>query len=158
MVPPLGSLAKRKHSVIRLLAPGSALIACTDSQGEPKKKTNVRNIENKEHNGTGREEHGQEQLRRGDLSNSHTTAEAAIKELERSGFDMKKLSIVGLDYHTDEHVVGYCNIGDRMCVAINVRGPHGWAPSPAGARVEGLKRRMNGAAPHERSEAGEEST
>lgn len=49
---------------------------------------------------------------------SHTTAEAAIKELERSGFDMKKLSIVGLDYHTDEHVVGYCNIGDRM-----------WSPS-----------------------------
>ena len=27
---------------------------------------------------------------------------------------MKKLSIVGRDYHTDEHVVGYYNAGDRM--------------------------------------------
>ena len=27
---------------------------------------------------------------------------------------MKKLSIVGRDYHTDEHVVGYYNVGDRM--------------------------------------------
>ena len=45
---------------------------------------------------------------------SHTTAEAAIKELQQSGFDMKKLSIVGRDYHTDELVVGYYNTGDRM--------------------------------------------
>jgi len=44
----------------------------------------------------------------------HTAAEAAIKELQQSGFDMKKLSIIGRDYHTDEHVVGYYNIGDRM--------------------------------------------
>jgi hypothetical protein len=27
---------------------------------------------------------------------------------------MKKLSIVGRDYHTDENVVGYYNAGDRM--------------------------------------------
>ena len=27
---------------------------------------------------------------------------------------MKKLSIVGKDYHTEEHVVGYYNAGDRM--------------------------------------------
>jgi hypothetical protein len=26
---------------------------------------------------------------------------------------MKKLSIVGKDYHTEEHVVGYYNAGDR---------------------------------------------
>src|SRR6202161_3345866 len=45
---------------------------------------------------------------------SHTAAEAAIRELQQSGFDMKKLSIVGRDYHTDEHVVGYYNSGDRM--------------------------------------------
>jgi len=45
---------------------------------------------------------------------SHTAAEAAIKELQQSGFDMKKLSIVGRDEHTDEHVVGYYNAGDRM--------------------------------------------
>jgi hypothetical protein len=45
---------------------------------------------------------------------SHVEAEAAVKELQRSGFDMKKLSIVGRDYHTDENVVGYYNAGDRM--------------------------------------------
>jgi uncharacterized membrane protein len=45
---------------------------------------------------------------------SHPEAEAAVKELQHSGFDMKKLSIVGRDYHTDEHVVGYYNTGDRM--------------------------------------------
>ena len=45
---------------------------------------------------------------------SHASAESAIKELVRSGFDMTKLSIVGRDYHTDEHVVGYYNTGERM--------------------------------------------
>jgi len=45
---------------------------------------------------------------------THELAEAAVKELEKSGFNMKKLSIVGRDYHTEEHVVGYYNTGDRM--------------------------------------------
>jgi len=45
---------------------------------------------------------------------SHTEAEAAVKELQHAGFDMQKLSIIGRDYHTDEHVVGYYNTGDRM--------------------------------------------
>lgn len=45
---------------------------------------------------------------------SHVEAETAVKELEQSGFDMKKLSIVGRDYHTDEQVTGYYNAGDRM--------------------------------------------
>jgi uncharacterized membrane protein len=48
------------------------------------------------------------------IYNSHTEAEAAVKELQRSSFDMKKLSIVGRDQHTDEHVIGYYNAGDRM--------------------------------------------
>ena len=48
------------------------------------------------------------------IYNSHTEAESGIKELQRAGFDMKKLSIVGRDYHTEEHVVGYYNTGDRM--------------------------------------------
>ncbi|NDU92314.1 MAG: DUF1269 domain-containing protein [Ferrovum sp.] len=48
--------------------------------------------------------------------NSHVEAEASIKELQKSGFDMRKLSIVGKDYHTEEHVVGYYNMGDRMKV------------------------------------------
>ena len=47
---------------------------------------------------------------------SHTAAEVAVKDLQLSGFDMKRLSIVGRDYHTDEHVVGYYNAGDRMKV------------------------------------------
>ena len=45
---------------------------------------------------------------------SHAEAEAAVKELQTSGFDMKQLSIVGRDYHTDEQVIGYYNAGDRM--------------------------------------------
>src|SRR5579863_7221983 len=45
---------------------------------------------------------------------NHSAAEGAVKELQKSGFDIKKLSVVGKDYHTDEHVVGYYNIGDRM--------------------------------------------
>ena len=46
--------------------------------------------------------------------NTHVEAEAAVEELHKSGFDMKKLSIVGRDYHTEEHVVGFYNAGDRM--------------------------------------------
>ena len=45
---------------------------------------------------------------------THPKAEEAVRELQKSGFDMTKLSIVGKDYHTDEHVVGYYNAGDRM--------------------------------------------
>jgi len=46
--------------------------------------------------------------------NDHATIEEAVRQLQRAGFDMKKLSIVGKDYHTDEDVVGYYNTGDRM--------------------------------------------
>ena len=46
--------------------------------------------------------------------NTHSQAEAAIKELQEAGVDMKSLSIAGKDTHTDEHVVGYYNVGDRM--------------------------------------------
>ena len=45
---------------------------------------------------------------------SHSAAEDAVKALQRAGFDMKKLSVVGKDYHTDEQIVGYYNAGDRM--------------------------------------------
>jgi hypothetical protein len=48
------------------------------------------------------------------ILNTHIEAENAVKELQRSGFDLKKLSIVGKDYHTEENVVGYYNTGDRM--------------------------------------------
>jgi len=43
----------------------------------------------------------------------HTQAEAAVKALQRAGFEMKKISIIGRDYHTEEHVVGFLNAGDR---------------------------------------------
>lgn len=46
--------------------------------------------------------------------NTHEQAEAAIKELQEAGVDMKSLSIAAKDTHTDEHVVGYYNAGDRM--------------------------------------------
>jgi len=45
---------------------------------------------------------------------SHIEAETAVKELQHAGFNMKQLSIVGRDYHTDEQVTGYYNAGDRM--------------------------------------------
>jgi len=48
------------------------------------------------------------------IYNTHIEAEAAIKELQKSGIDMKKLSILGKDYHAEENVVGYYNAGDRM--------------------------------------------
>ena len=44
----------------------------------------------------------------------HSGAENAVKELKDSRFDVKKLSIVGSDYHSNEDVVGFYNIGDRM--------------------------------------------
>jgi len=37
-----------------------------------------------------------------------------VKNLQKSGIDMKKLSIVGKDYHSEEDVTGYYNTGDRM--------------------------------------------
>jgi uncharacterized membrane protein len=45
---------------------------------------------------------------------THKQAEQAVKELQEAGVDMKSLSIVGRDTHTDEHVVGYYTAGDRM--------------------------------------------
>jgi len=46
------------------------------------------------------------------LYDTHEEAERAVRELQRSGFDMKKLSIVGRDYQTEEDVVGYYTAGD----------------------------------------------
>jgi uncharacterized membrane protein len=48
------------------------------------------------------------------IYNAHDEAEAAVKELQQEGFDMRKLSVVGKDYHTEEQVVGYYNAGDRL--------------------------------------------
>jgi hypothetical protein len=48
------------------------------------------------------------------LFSNHQDAESAVKELQKSGYDMKKLSVVGKDYHSEENVIGYYNTGDRM--------------------------------------------
>ena len=48
------------------------------------------------------------------IYDTHAEAETAIRDLQKSGFDMTKLSIVGKDYHTDEDVTGYYTTGDRM--------------------------------------------
>ena len=45
---------------------------------------------------------------------SHAGAEQAITDLQRAGFDMKRLSIVGKDFRTEEHAVGFYTAGDRM--------------------------------------------
>ena len=45
---------------------------------------------------------------------SHSEAEAALQELQRSGFDMKEISVAACDYHNDEQAVGYYNAGHRM--------------------------------------------
>lgn len=44
---------------------------------------------------------------------THVQAESAVILLQRAGFDMKNISILGKDYETEEHVVGYFNAGDR---------------------------------------------
>jgi hypothetical protein len=46
--------------------------------------------------------------------NSHTEAERAVAKLGAASFDIKKVSIIGKDYHTEESVVGYYSTGDRM--------------------------------------------
>src|SRR5450432_1997562 len=46
--------------------------------------------------------------------NTHVEAEAAIRLLSKSGFDMKKLSLVGKGYHSEEHPVGFYTVGDRI--------------------------------------------
>ena len=45
---------------------------------------------------------------------SHTEAEEAVVSLQKAGFDMTKLSILGKGYQAEEHVVGYYNTGDRV--------------------------------------------
>jgi uncharacterized membrane protein len=48
------------------------------------------------------------------IYDTHEQAEQAVKELQKSGFDMKKLSIVAKNPHAEEHVVGFYNAGDRI--------------------------------------------
>ncbi len=44
----------------------------------------------------------------------HESAEAAVKRLAEGNFDMKKISVVGKGYHSEEKVVGFYNAGQRI--------------------------------------------
>jgi hypothetical protein len=44
----------------------------------------------------------------------HSGAENAVNQLKKSGFNIKKLAIVGQGYHTEDQVIGYYTTGDRM--------------------------------------------
>lgn len=48
------------------------------------------------------------------IFNDHATADAAVRTLASSGFDIKNLSVVGKGYHTEEKVAGFYNVGDRV--------------------------------------------
>jgi hypothetical protein len=45
---------------------------------------------------------------------SHMDVSNAIRELQRSGCDLSRISVVGKDAHTDGRTVGYYNIGHRL--------------------------------------------
>ena len=45
---------------------------------------------------------------------THATAEAAIRQLSAAGFPIERLSIVGKGYQTEEQVVGFYNLGERV--------------------------------------------
>ena len=47
---------------------------------------------------------------------NHLAAEDAVKALAKTGIEMKSISIIGKNYHTEETPVGYFNAGDRAKV------------------------------------------
>jgi len=49
-----------------------------------------------------------------EVFDTHEQAEKAVKALQMAGIDMKSLSIAAKGSHSEEHVVGYYNAGDRM--------------------------------------------
>lgn len=44
----------------------------------------------------------------------HWRAEETVRDLERSGFDMRMLSILGKAYRLEDHPAGFYTTGDRM--------------------------------------------
>jgi uncharacterized membrane protein len=48
------------------------------------------------------------------IYSTHPAAEVAIKALRDEHIEMKNLSIIGKDYETQEHAMGFYNAGDRM--------------------------------------------
>ncbi|MFZ6773883.1 DUF1269 domain-containing protein [Undibacterium sp. SXout7W] len=48
------------------------------------------------------------------IYNTHQEAEEAIRSLGKSGFDVKKLSLIGKGYHSEEQPIGFYTIGDKI--------------------------------------------
>jgi hypothetical protein len=44
----------------------------------------------------------------------HCGAENAIRELKKTGFDIKRFSIVGRDFQSEDNVIGFYTTGDRL--------------------------------------------
>ena len=44
----------------------------------------------------------------------HREAEASVRKLSDAGLNMRHFSIVGKGYHTEEKVIGFYNMGDRI--------------------------------------------
>ena len=44
----------------------------------------------------------------------HREAEAAVRKLNAAGLNMQHFSIVGKGYHTEDKVIGFYNVGDRI--------------------------------------------
>jgi len=44
----------------------------------------------------------------------HAQADAAVKALAASGFGLRRLSIIGKGYHSDQTATGFYNSGDRI--------------------------------------------
>ena len=44
----------------------------------------------------------------------HKSAATAVKALNDAGFDVKRLSVVGKGYHSEERVTGFYNAGNRV--------------------------------------------
>src|SRR5258706_15623808 len=73
---------------------------------------------------------------------NHPAAEEAVRTLHEAGFDMTKLSIVGKDFLTDERVVGFSTIRDRVKYSGGTGalwgGPWGLLLGPALFSVPGI--------------------
>lgn len=48
------------------------------------------------------------------ICNSHEEVVAAIQTLKKFGFDVRKLSLIGKGYHSEEHPVGFYSTGDKI--------------------------------------------
>lgn len=48
------------------------------------------------------------------LFNNHEYVEAAVKQLADNTFDITKVTVVGHGFHTEQHVAGFYNTGDRV--------------------------------------------